>query len=52
MQYISFDAHKHYTIACVERQNGGIMREARLQHQHSSVRADGARASASCGKSS
>jgi len=37
MQYISFDAHKHYTLACVERQAGGIMREVRLEHQRGAI---------------
>lgn len=37
MQYIAFDAHKHYTLACVERQAGGIMREARVEHQRGAV---------------
>lgn len=37
MQYISFDAHKHYTLACVEQQTGGILREARVEHQRSAI---------------
>jgi hypothetical protein len=37
MQYISFDAHKHYTLACVEHQTGGILRETRLEHQRSAI---------------
>jgi hypothetical protein len=26
MQYTSFDAHKHYTLASVERPEGGVVR--------------------------
>ncbi len=37
MQYISIDAHKHSTLACVERQAGGIMREVRLEHQRGAI---------------
>ena len=38
MQYISFDAHKHYTVACVEQPAGGIIREVRLGHQRGAIR--------------
>lgn len=37
MQYISFDAHKHYTLASVERATGGILREVRLGHQRGTI---------------
>jgi transposase len=37
MEYIALDAHKHYTIACVERQTGGIVREVRLGHQRGAI---------------
>ena len=38
MQYISFDAHKHYTVACVEQPAGGIVLEVRLPHQRGAIR--------------
>ena len=38
MQYIAFDAHKHYTLACVEHPAEGIMREARLGHRRGAIR--------------
>ena len=33
MQYIAFDAHKHYTVASVERATGGLLYEARVGHE-------------------
>jgi transposase len=33
MQYIAFDAHKHYTRASVEHPTGGVVREVRLAHR-------------------
>ncbi len=38
MQYIAFDAHKHYTLASVERQAGGIVREERIPHERGTLR--------------
>ncbi len=38
MEYIAFDAHKHYTVASVERPTGEIMRERRLAHQRGAIR--------------
>jgi transposase len=38
MQYISFDAHKHYTIASVEHHTGGVVREMRLAHERGVIR--------------
>jgi transposase len=38
MQYIAFDAHKHYTIASVEHHTGGVVREMRLAHQRGVIR--------------
>ncbi len=38
MQYIAFDAHKHYTIASVEQQTGGVVREMRLAHERGVIR--------------
>lgn len=32
MQYIAFDAHKHYTLARVERPDGQLVRETRIPH--------------------
>jgi hypothetical protein len=33
MQYIAFDAHKHYTLASVARPDGGVIREERIEHK-------------------
>jgi len=33
MQYIAFDAHKHYTLASVARRDGGVVREERIEHR-------------------
>jgi len=30
MEYIAFDAHKHYTLASVVRPNGDLVREVEL----------------------
>lgn len=38
MEYIAFDAHKHYTVASVERPTGEIVREQRLAHQRGAIR--------------
>jgi transposase len=38
MQYISFDAHKHYTTACVEDPTGRIIRETRVGHRRGAIR--------------
>lgn len=38
MEYIAFDAHKHYTVASVERPTGEIVREQRLTHQRGAIR--------------
>jgi len=38
MEYIAFDAHKHYTLASVERPGDGVVRETRLAHQRGEVR--------------
>jgi transposase len=32
MQHIAFDAHKHYTLASVERPDGMLVTEMRIQH--------------------
>jgi len=38
MQYIAFDAHKHYTVALVERPTGEVMQETRLSHHRGVIR--------------
>jgi transposase len=38
MEYIAFDAHKHYTVASVERPTGEVVREIRLSHQRGTIR--------------
>lgn len=38
MQYIALDAHKRYTLASVERADGGIVREARVTHTQGAIR--------------
>ncbi|MFQ5811449.1 MAG: IS110 family transposase [Armatimonadota bacterium] len=38
MQYIAFDAHKHYTLASVERADGRIVREERIPHERGALR--------------
>ena len=32
MNYIAFDSHKRYTLASVERESGGLLQEARIEH--------------------
>ena len=38
MQYIAFDAPKHYTIASVEHHTGGVVREMRPAHERGVIR--------------
>jgi transposase len=38
MQYIAMDAHKRYTLASVERSNGGIVHEARLPQKKGAIK--------------
>ncbi len=38
MEYIAFDAHKHYTLASVARPDGRVVREARIEHDRGAVR--------------
>jgi len=33
MEYIAFDAHKHYTLASVAQPDGRLVREQRLAHE-------------------
>src|SRR3989442_12079069 len=38
MEYIAFDAHKHYTLASVVRPDGQLVREERIEHDRGSLR--------------
>jgi len=38
MEYIAFDAHKHYTLASVATPDGQLVREERIQHERGAVR--------------
>lgn len=38
MEYIASDAHKHYTLASVERPEGGLVREGRISHERGALR--------------
>lgn len=38
MQYIAFDAHKHYTLASVARWDGQVVREERIEHDRGALR--------------
>ena len=38
MEYIAFDAHRHYTVASVERPTGEVLREMRLAHHRGAIR--------------
>src|SRR5690242_471736 len=37
MQYIAFDAHKHYTLASVARPDGQVVREQRIEHDRGAL---------------
>jgi transposase len=37
MEYIAFDAHKHYTLASVARADGRLVREQRLAHERGAL---------------
>ena len=37
MEYIAFDAHKHYTLASVARPDGQLVREQRLPHERGAL---------------
>ena len=39
MQYIAFDAHKHYTLASVEREDGRLVREQQIPHERGALQA-------------
>lgn len=38
MEYIAFDAHKHYTLALVVRPDGSLVREQRIAHERGAFR--------------
>lgn len=38
MEYIAFDAHKHYTLASVEKLHGGAVYEERIPHERGALR--------------
>jgi transposase len=38
MQYIAFDAHKHYTLASVSTLDGRTIREERVEHERNALR--------------
>ena len=37
MEYIAFDAHKHYTLASVARPDGQLVREQRIPHERGAL---------------
>ena len=39
MQYIAFDAHKHYTLASVAQADGRLLREERIEHERGALQA-------------
>ena len=38
MHYIAFDSHKRYTLASIEKAQGGIVDETRIEHERGAVR--------------
>ena len=38
MEYIAFDSHKRYTLAAVQKQGGGQVLEARVEHERRSIK--------------
>lgn len=38
MQFVAFDAHKHYTLAVVEDAGGHTVREQRILHHRGAMR--------------
>src|SRR5262245_30689937 len=38
MEYIAFDAHKHYTLASVVTPDGQLVREERIEHDRGTLR--------------
>ena len=39
MEYIAFDAHKHYTLASVAQADGRLLREERIEHERGALQA-------------
>src|SRR6516225_7447922 len=39
MEYIAFDAHKHYTLASVAQADGQLLREERIEHERGALQA-------------
>ena len=39
MEYIAFDAHKHYTLASVAHGDGRLLREVRIEHERGALQA-------------
>jgi transposase len=39
MEYIAFDAHKHYTLASVAEADGRLVREQRIEHERGALQA-------------
>jgi hypothetical protein len=37
MEYIAFDAQKHYTLASVTKPDGRVMREERIEHDRGAL---------------
>jgi hypothetical protein len=37
VQYIAFDAHKHYTLAAVARPDGQVVREERIEDERGAL---------------
>ena len=37
MEYIAFDAHKHYTLVSVARPDGRLVREQRIAHERGAL---------------
>jgi hypothetical protein len=37
VQYIAFDAHKHYTLASVAQPDGQVVREERIEHERGAL---------------
>jgi hypothetical protein len=38
MEHIAFDSHKKYTHACVQRVNGDVVCERRIEHERGAIR--------------
>ena len=38
MNYIAFDSHKKYTQVSIERKDGGLIRESRIEHERGAIK--------------